>query len=67
SGVGIGHAPLPDELGWRGVVARPHEPRIDIRYVVAWSTTGPAVTALLDAHEEIRTPATRRRAPLAPA
>ncbi|MEM6928602.1 MAG: LysR substrate-binding domain-containing protein, partial [Myxococcota bacterium] len=48
SGVGIGHAPLPDELGWRGVVARPHEPRIDIRYVVAWSTTSPAVTALLE-------------------
>lgn len=54
AGVGIGHAPLPEGLTWAGVVVRPHEPRFDIRYVVAWSTTTPAVTALLEAMASTR-------------
>jgi len=54
SGAGIGHAPVPPELEWKGVVVRPHEPPIVTRYVLAFSTRSPAVRVLLDALEATR-------------
>jgi len=54
SGAGIGHAPVPLELSWSGVVVRPHEPPIVTRYVLAFSTRSPEVKILLKALEAVR-------------
>ncbi len=54
SGAGIGHAPVPPELSWEGVVVRPHEPAFLTRYVLAFSTRTAAVQVLLDALDATR-------------
>lgn len=53
SGAGIGHAPIPVELRWDGVVVRRHEPEIEARYVLAWAVRTAAVNALLQALDAV--------------